>query len=495
MRKSVCKQILLCGGLSLFTTLQQYSARGQSIVQSPQPIAPTNMYIGQALSNYSFEIDGYSSGGSSSAQVTISLPVGFIVDVNSFSGTGGITVSNVNVNSGSNATTVTIAVANIPQAPNKGTVSYKAGAGCQQIGANNVTTAASYQISTNNTQVQSNVTTIEYAVLNLINGTNTSYTNAVVGQTTFNRTYQITNGGNNKVDTIYWNTKIGNGLQLNSLTANNGTVTLMNTTSSATDTTRNYRIVYTLNTNASITITENVSVKGCNNLSSTASVYYMAGGVKCNSTEKTTNSGVSTNATSQPNLLVIKTHNNPPQCFGTVHESGFALANIGTAPSTRVLVELWNSWATSLFTPTLADNYKTRAYLPASFKYKIGVNGTYQSITLDSTRNYTNPFPYQSGNVGKVNFQLGNIMPNDTLFVVYDVKNVDNPNCSITYRLEPRDIMRFRNTDACGTLGQYGEMQGLNSHVGLAVYNPLFTYPGTMAVGPLLLFNGKPILL
>lgn len=352
----------------------------------------------------------------------ITLPNGYVYVPSSATATsGGFSVSESSV-SGNMAT---INLSGISSTANS-SFTYLARAMCDAVEAEGENSSASYVLTLSGQSAQpaqtSNPFNAEYAKLNLLITSNSSYT-GLAGDT-YNRTYTITNGGFGSIDTVYIDSRNGNGLTLNSLTSSSGTVDLISTTPAGNDVISRYRIINMDNghfdKDETITITENLTIASCNNLASNIEAWYGPAGTKCTGGDAngTTTAGAGIDNSKQPvmQLTPLAEYTN---CFGQVSTEKFRLTNTGTAAMQNVRVNLWVSYDNNPFSPALDNQggYGTITYT---------INGgPATNATIEETQNFTTHHSSLSGYPGRKLFSIPEIAPGDVIEITYEVKSAD----------------------------------------------------------------------
>lgn len=383
--------------------------------------APAIFYVANQPETVTVTIlPGATAGGS----LAITLPAGYqyISGSATATGPGGFSVSEASTSAGG----ATITLSGISSGQNS-TFTYKARALCGVVEEEGGDGLASYVLTLTGGSAQparsSNPFNAEYAKFNLALTTNGSYT-GLVGDT-YSRTYTITNGGFGSIDTVYIDSRNGNGLTLNSLSPSSGTAVLISTTPAGNDVISRYRIVGIgdghFDQGETITITENLTLASCNNLASNIEAWYGPNGNKCTAGDAngSTTGGAGIDNSKQP-VMVLTPMTQFKNCFGKVSVEQFKLTNTGTAAMKNVLVNLWAAQLAAPFQPN-ADGIRG-GY--GNITYTIN-GGSPVTATIVETQDYNSPHPSMAGYPGRKLFSIPEIKPGDEVVISYETKSID----------------------------------------------------------------------
>src|SRR5690606_28638539 len=241
----------------------------------------------------------------------------------------------------------------------------------------------------------------------------------------------------------------GSGLSLNTLTTSGGTATLVSTSTLGNgDKISRYRITGfpggTFSQGQTITITENLRIDGCTNLSSQVETWYGIDETPCTGGDAV---GVATAGADIDNsrLPGIQITAGPAtsRCFeGEVIES-ITIKNTGTASMFNVNIDLWTTLAQSSY-------FNPNRYIDGIKDITMSIDdGPEEPVNILSTHNFNSPPAFLAGYTGGAIFAIDEIGPNQTVTVRYKVKNRPHIACSIA-RLDPQ-ALRWSYQTGCGT--------------------------------------------
>jgi hypothetical protein len=408
----------------------------------------------------------------SSGSLTISLPTGYVYIGGSAVASGGLVITE-NSFSGN---TATLSISGIPVTGTNATFTYDARATCAAIGV--ASNQASYVFTPTGGSAQpeklSNSFNLKNAKINITNLANTPATAGVVGDN-YVRTYRINNNGFGNIDTVYVSDVSGNGVthlgQSVSTTSTGETVTvsLVSSTVSGSNTTYLYRFIISntaqdnhLGQNEYFTFTQNLQIASCTNTNTSLNAFYGVGPTNvqpCTGQNDTQTTALAVDNSKQPVLTITPVTTTFPKCRGIAVTQEFKVANTGTAPAKDILLRLfhYNGQASSL--PGNATGFPKNnqmGYVPGTFKYKIGVSGTYTTVplaassgvTLTNQVNYTTASCLNTTAPDRLDLLIPDLLVGQEIYFLYDEINCCYTECLPA--LAPTSAIRNSYKNACG---------------------------------------------
>jgi hypothetical protein len=227
----------------------------------------------------------------------------------------------------------TLQISNIPAGTSE--FSYQASAGCGAIGASG-SNQVTYKLGSN-PDVLSNPVNALNAKLNITNVTNNAYVASALGAV-YTRAITIQNGGFGSVNELNL-TSTFTGLGIGNITTNAGTI-IVTRSLVGTDSVINVKISPaggTFAPNATVVITESVTVTGCAG-GSTAYDAWFGCPDKCTQSNAngTATAGATINASAQPNIVISTITSPDLKCLPTTAATGwtvFQVKNTGSSPA------------------------------------------------------------------------------------------------------------------------------------------------------------------
>ncbi|MCH2214880.1 MAG: FG-GAP-like repeat-containing protein [Flavobacteriales bacterium] len=257
------------------------------------------------------------------------------------------------------------------------------------------------------------------------------------------RSITVINAGNGPIDRIYiTDIRNNDALLLNSVDIgilDGDTIVLSTTDFSGVGNGNNL-----LDQNESITITEYLSGISCADLTVTSAIRAHWGCDGANRSTTTSYGNISLDF-QEPNLKLLATET-LDACFGggVASEQQLRVINTSSGIATGVSVDIYKS---------TGSNYNQDIYSrfdENSFKYKVGETGTYTSISGLNTTTTQSAGAYSclgASPIGRVDFQLEELAPGDTVFIKWDMYSCCIQTC------EDDDIKGWRAevayTDVC----------------------------------------------
>lgn len=382
------------------------------------PASPMN--VGGQQSIFKVKIMGSAVACAGPKTLTVTLPPGYVFVSGSASRTAG---SGIVTQVSAAANFAILSLSGIPAAPDSTVISYRVYAGCGVIGST-ATNDVDYILNSciGTSSISSNAFNSLNAQLNILSISNNAYT-GIVGDV-YSRVITISNDGFGAIDTLYLDDISGKGLSITGASVSSGTFTRTKTVS-GTDTLYRYKIVSPtangfLNSGEQITITETVKIVACNNLSSSFDAWYGPNGVKCNGVNNTSTAGASINDALQPNLKVISDAKYNT-CRNLPTTSRIKFVNTGASVLKKAIIHVNqqgyiddtnpSDWTGALY---------QQGFDPASFRYKMGENGTSLSISIDSSAYFTQASCINATKPYSAYLTLPDIAAGDTLILSFN---------------------------------------------------------------------------
>ena len=274
------------------------------------------------------------------------------------------------------------------------------------------------------------------------------------------RDISIINGGNGKTSTLYI-TDIRNSGILNVTGVNIGTINGDTITLSGSDFTSIGNGDTYFDQNESITITETLSGTSCSDITVTSNIKAHWG---CNDDLISTSSSYA-NLTidfQNPNLKLLATQT-LESCFGSgvASEQTLRVINKGTGIASDVEVSIFKS---------TGGNYNQNIFSrfdASSLQFKIGENGSYSTVSGVTTTATNNSGDYSclgSNPVGKMEFTLSNMQPEDTVFLKWDMYSCCVQTCENDAVKGWRSTVNYSDICSSGSYSTNLTGQNKNNH-------------------------------
>ena len=388
--------------------------------------------------------------------INITLPSGYVYAGGSATvtaGQGTVTETTVNTN------TATLTVMNIPASPDSTVVSYQAFANCSAIGT--ATSSNSQVYYTLNSpclgsyMVTSNTFNTQSAALSIPTITNSSY-NGAVGDV-YTRAITITNNGLGTISQLTLKDTSGNGFYISSVTQTAGWTLVKTKAAAGTDTIATYLLTGPpLLQGQSVVVTENIKLVNKCYLQTRYNAYFGCSGNACTNNNVSANAtaGATVNSSLAPNLKVIPV---PAAlvCRGQQYAQTIKLANIGTAAlynlSFNLFSSTWSAVASTQYFSATRNAISGGQSAYANFTYKLGANGTYAALALDSTKTFSSPGSSIAGMPASVYAVIPTIKAGDTVFITYNELNSPLPGLNSGNTMEVSGgELRYTYMDGCG---------------------------------------------
>jgi hypothetical protein len=433
---------------------------GQSIVSNyGAPASALNVCAGP--STFNVQLNG---GVSTSGTLNITLPAGYVYAPNSHAVvSGGLIITQ----SSASNNLATLQVSNIPAGTSE--FSYQASASCGTIGASG-SNQVTYKLG-NNPDVLSNPVNALNAKLNITNITNNAYIAAAQGAT-YTRAITIQNGGFGAVNELNL-TSTFTGLGIGAITTSAGSI-IITRSLVGTDSVINVKISPaggTFAPNATVMITESVTVTGCAGGTTAYDAWYGCPD-KCTqgNANGTATAGATINASAQPSVIVSTITSPDLRCLPTTPATGwtvFQARNTGGSPAsfTKLEAYLSNTECPTCTGPVGASGYygnggntcaSRTMYLDTAAGVQYSTNGgaTWTNVAYNVAQWY-NAWPagggYHDGKPIMLHFQnaIPQLNAGDSVrirFKVYD----EIPSCCTGDWYQPIAYFGGNYTDACG---------------------------------------------
>lgn len=421
------------------------------------------------------------------AVINIQLPNGYVyINESAVITSGNASLSQLSYQ----ATQVQLSLQEIPAAPDSVIITYQALADCSAAAEASASNQVKYTLTSSCTGTQhstSNTFNTQNAALHFSKITHQNYQGSVGD--VYNREITITNNGLGNVSQITVLDTSGNGISINEFSISPGWTVTKTKAASGTDTISTFLLTGpALQQGQSVTLTETITLVNNCYLQGRLNAFYGCNGNRCTvyNANASASAGASVNNSLTPSLAIDKSGVTALHCRETPYTQTVSFINTGSTNlhnlQFNIFVATWSAVAaTQHFNPnTSFTNGAQAAY--SGFRYKLGINGVWASLTPDSTASFNNPGSNIYGLPSSVYFTIPLIKNGDTLYLSYNEQNSILP-AAITGNTVDNSgsIIRYSYSDACGSTAPTMAMF-LRDYQGLRI-NTQTTMPANIEAG------------